>query len=864
MLRRLYTDESYFKEIFKVSGVGSRVCTNHPEFYEVKSKDQVKSNQDKKVLNENNESIRYSNTFKNLPYFNKTTELLFFSHFSCFSNELLSEPRIVNYPFVISYHEDNEEIDLICCEKFSNFYSRGNTKMRLPNTNFTWDVPYGIRIDSLEWNIKTPHINQENEDGEESGFKLPGKASCCNLNESQILVFGGTRNGVPVNELILLTIKESERMLEVTLLSESLEQISPRAQAGMCVHNSKLYIHGGSSNGTILNDFYEVEILKKFSFSDLSLSNVVFKITRVLDFGSPGKCNHYLVECRNKIYCVGGTSQRKQEKPYCFDLDLMAWKAVEFKGCRYEESFIRKNFGSSAAVKGPLIIVPITRFSDPRERSWFIENLCKYKTEKVPKFWVLDVENQISSYMFGDYLNYGGGQHFIYEAPGNYFVYKINEHPRIHENNDFHHMRVEYGNLYKCELPPFSGERLHLVLKEAYDLSELGDLDIVCQDGVLKANKLFLAARVNESLKLMNSVENNTVVLKYQTEVVDLALRYLYYEEFNLKAKDTELLEKLSQFASEYELTGLYNYCVLSFESDIKPSKGNLYNDYINLHGVLQKNKLSFLETELLEKTLGPDLCLKAGQKSFKCHKILVLLRSNYIRKILEYQPNTSEILLEHITPNALAHALNYIYSDLVQVELQQMGEVLFAARFLEIDSLFLDLQRQMSLKMSPGTVPVFLEQAYSLNAANLIKFCLEFIQVNWRQISKTAEFEWILESNPELAQEINHHIELGRESQKRPPFEKIDQEVIDAMPAGRRDQKVTDHLSIFPRPELSDPLPLGCAEPKIDNSSLLNLRKRIQETNLTELFKSQPETPSIEETQTFKSFNSFGILDEL
>jgi len=138
-------------------------------------------------------------------------------------------------------------------------------------------------------------------------------------------------------------------------------------------------------------------------------------------------------------------------------------------------------------------------------------------------------------------------------------------------------------------------------------------------------------------------------------------------------------------------------------------------------------------------------------------HKILCL-RCPYFRNMLtgEYmESKASEIVIEDVGYQVFLLLLEYLYSDHVEVNIENSMEILCTAERFGVDRLKKICENVMIDAINLHTVSPILLAADGHNAEILRDRCLRFILDNFDEVSKTSSFEEMGRSNVELVFEI-------------------------------------------------------------------------------------------------------------
>ena len=796
MLVRFYSDESYFKSFLETQreatiGKVDAVLTNQPEFYELESD----SKQQKVVKDQLGRRISHSKR-RNFSYLSRACEVLFIRPFDPVLHENYRGNLFVNYPLVYFLSKNQGNYNFGCRVKIANAYEAGpDTRVRIPYTKDLFNFfKLGFDLDTSDWQVmcfSSP---------ERQVFSIPLNASVCNLNENLSVAFGG-KKGNFLNEVILIEKNLEQRRIRLIKIQPEDDLIPSMEGSGICGYNGKVYIHGGFNEHKVFAEVYELVIKKE-------AEEYSVEVVPIIASGIPQLYNHYLVACRGKLYAFLGRTKGSSHNKHCFEMDLesLIWKKIPLSEKQVLTLNCEKQKFSEPVVKGPLIIMCFNNNKKDQEQpAWLL--LFNTETKKISSV----------RYEFECIKS-------IHDAPGNYLLV-------LGEALDF--VYLSFGTFYQCQLPGGSKENIYSLLEKAFSIPQLGDILVKCLDGEFYVNSLFLSVRMRDSEKLVKKISNRVLNLSnYKKEIAQVALKFLYCDSVDLSILNEEVnssLKTLINFSSKFGIPFLENYCKLKLRNlNPKVSKINLYSDYMALHRQTYEEIPSLRKQESLEQNFEgilSDFQVTVQDQTFSCHKALLVLRSNYFRSFFSFNPKLTETFINEVTPAAMKNVLKYIYYDETSVPRQEMTEVLFACRFLEVHGLFIELQREMCIKMSPGNLPVFLEQALELNASNLIVYCVNFIRKNWKHIPKTQEYSWIKEENPFVFEYINNEIEQSRQTQPL-PTELIE---VGQVEEAEKEEIIVRALEENPLPSLNQMVPNGFDYLEPSESSLETFSAQIQ-----------------------------------
>ncbi|XP_060584738.1 kelch-like protein 8 isoform X1 [Ruditapes philippinarum] len=138
------------------------------------------------------------------------------------------------------------------------------------------------------------------------------------------------------------------------------------------------------------------------------------------------------------------------------------------------------------------------------------------------------------------------------------------------------------------------------------------------------------------------------------------------------------------------------------------------------------------------------DVEIQCGQRSFKCHRILLASISGYFRamfmgKMAESKQNV--IKIQDIDENILENMIKYAYSGKVTITVDNVQGVLYVASILQIENVAHACSEFMKEHLHPDNCVQVHGFAMQHNREQLIRYTQEFITDNFNEVSKTPEF---------------------------------------------------------------------------------------------------------------------------
>ena len=181
------------------------------------------------------------------------------------------------------------------------------------------------------------------------------------------------------------------------------------------------------------------------------------------------------------------------------------------------------------------------------------------------------------------------------------------------------------------------------------------------------------------------------------------------------------------------------------------PLNHKAYDPWIPQSTLVNDLKL-YVNNQLLS-----DITFIVESKPIKAHKILCL-RCPYFRNMLtgEYmESRANEIVIEDVGYEVFLILLEYLYSDHVDVTIENAMEILCVAERFGVDRLKKVCENIMIDAINVVSASTILLAADGHNAGNLRDRCLRFIMDNFDEVTKTSSFEEMGRLNVELVFEI-------------------------------------------------------------------------------------------------------------
>lgn len=137
-------------------------------------------------------------------------------------------------------------------------------------------------------------------------------------------------------------------------------------------------------------------------------------------------------------------------------------------------------------------------------------------------------------------------------------------------------------------------------------------------------------------------------------------------------------------------------------------------------------------------------LCGKDLESSFKCHKIILSLRSRVFERMFLHnttENKRNEVSIPDISPTVMQNLLNFIYTDDVKEEMIS-EELLYAADKYEINRLKAMCEKALASKMTIAKAIDISIAAHLQGSKTFEEETIRYMAKNWGKIRATKEYE--------------------------------------------------------------------------------------------------------------------------
>lgn len=686
------------------------------------------------------------------------------------------------------YTSDIQDIDFIYCSGsyillFSEFPDACIIKGIVSTFGlFTGETIFPVVVPYTELSLNINHTDYEINQTvfyDRDTF-IPIKFNIALIKERTWLLLGGELNSEPTNMTSLIKLKKKNNMISVGII-DSIGYIPPRKSHAMVNIKDKVYVHGGENQSSILEDFYILSLEKILNGNDKLRKKYRVVITEVITSGIPhGLKNHGMSYDGNYIYVFGGCSK---EKSNFFirklSLDTMIWEPAEKYNQLSRTSLVQVD---PRTVKfGPVIV------------GTFDDGLVMTYDTRLNDCSVFSITNLNS---VGNY----SGLYYYQEVDTTVYIGKISFHP-----------------YYNIQPIPYCDSRVESLLVKTLDVKNVCNLKVTASDGCVYANYFILTARGSESQGLLKTVVGNELAIpNYEVELITQVLKFLYTDEF----PETINLNKLNEFAKYYNMHSLKSLCKIALSGNkIKNTSYNIQSDMSILYSICTNTDnislarhSSSLDSDIYSH-MNPDFMI-ISKSTFSCHRLLLYLRSRYLRNILLHYPTIETLELPQFSDKSVQTMIKYCYTS-ADIDNDVITEVMAVARYMDMQGLFLKCQEQLSRIVTPHNFLFLYDAALGVNAEDLLRFLNEYAtHIGFKQQTDHSICNETIEELIRLKAKKKEQRNLFKKN-------KIGLNIEGETPAEKNERL----LQMFPLPSIDDPVPEGLKDSVVLNLDAASLK---------------------------------------
>lgn len=145
-----------------------------------------------------------------------------------------------------------------------------------------------------------------------------------------------------------------------------------------------------------------------------------------------------------------------------------------------------------------------------------------------------------------------------------------------------------------------------------------------------------------------------------------------------------------------------------------------------------------------VEKAELCDVEIQCGERSFKCHRIILASISGYFRAMFMgkmAESKQSVIKIQDIDANIMENMIKYAYNGKILINVENVQGLLYVASILQIENVAHACSEFMKEHLHPDNCVQVHGFAMQHNREQLIKYTEDFITENFLDVSKTPDF---------------------------------------------------------------------------------------------------------------------------
>ena len=139
------------------------------------------------------------------------------------------------------------------------------------------------------------------------------------------------------------------------------------------------------------------------------------------------------------------------------------------------------------------------------------------------------------------------------------------------------------------------------------------------------------------------------------------------------------------------------------------------------------------------------DVKIHVGQRTFKCHKLILALQSNFFKERFLRGPQQSTIFhftLRHVVPEDFQNVLRYLYTGEVEFDSNTVGRNLRLAKLVQLDDVVNMCVRFMVDTLDVETCVQYWQAARDIGNSSLEVRCLELFLKRFVCVTMTSRLE--------------------------------------------------------------------------------------------------------------------------
>ncbi|XP_054721945.1 ankyrin repeat and BTB/POZ domain-containing protein 1-like isoform X3 [Uloborus diversus] len=269
-------------------------------------------------------------------------------------------------------------------------------------------------------------------------------------------------------------------------------------------------------------------------------------------------------------------------------------------------------------------------------------------------------------------------------------------------------------------------------LRRAFETAEISDVCFVIQGEKINAHSSILAAR---SEKFLNMLKENWK-LRTEGELISMDKFYVSYSNFKAFLKYIYTERKRTSFTIEFNQE-FYKKDFYKLFLSALPKKYKEYNSMSDFDGA------EFA-----------DLHIQLQDQVFACHKVFISGRCEYFKALLldhfseveeRAESKIHAIKLTDINPDLFIYILQYIYTNTVEINRDDVLDLLSLADMLILTGLKKQCSTLVGENLSVDNVVEILQVARLYNLPRLETQCTEYMAIHLEEVVQQPAFKSIV-----------------------------------------------------------------------------------------------------------------------
>ncbi|EHA98041.1 Kelch repeat and BTB domain-containing protein 5 [Heterocephalus glaber] len=135
------------------------------------------------------------------------------------------------------------------------------------------------------------------------------------------------------------------------------------------------------------------------------------------------------------------------------------------------------------------------------------------------------------------------------------------------------------------------------------------------------------------------------------------------------------------------------------------------------------------------------DCVVRAGEREFPCHRLVLAACSPYFRARFLAAPESGEVRLEDVSPDVVAQVLHYLYTSEIALDEARVQDLFAAAHRFQIPSIFTICVSFLQKRLCLANCLAVFRLGLLLDCARLAVAARDFICARFPLVSRDADF---------------------------------------------------------------------------------------------------------------------------